>query len=266
MITTLVKWGLWQRRISIIIWSIAVAAFISMYLAFYPSFKNQSAQLQESFKQIPEAAVALFSDTGEFFSPEGYLSSQVFYFMLPLLLGILAISLGSSLLAKEERDGTIELLLSRPVSRANLLVAKATIGLVCIAVVGSVGLLTTVGLSNLVDIEVPLGYIAEATLVAILLSVSFCAVAFALSATGRLGRGMAVSVSSLVAIAGYVVGSLVGMADWLKYPAKLFPFYYYRPAEILTGTYNWNNLWYMFGLIVVSALVAHFSFRQRDIR
>ncbi|MBI2368924.1 MAG: MFS transporter [Deltaproteobacteria bacterium] len=50
--------------------------------------------------------------------------------MLPLLLSVLTIGLGSRLLAKEESEGTLELLLARPVSRAKLLAAKAMAGLV----------------------------------------------------------------------------------------------------------------------------------------
>lgn len=262
----IVKWGLRQRRWSIIVWSVTVAAFIVMNLAFYPSFKDKSLELEESFSQIPDVAVALFSDTGEFFSPTGYLSSQVYYFMLPLLLGILAIGLGASLLAKEEADGTIELLLSRPISRRKLLVGKAATGLMIVGIVGFVSLVSIIVVAQIVQIDVGLAGMILATLVAILLAICFGSVAFMVAAIGRAGRGSAIGIASLYALGGYIISSLLQVADWLKYPAKLFPFKYYHPAEILNGTYDWRNLWFMVVVTCIAGFVSILTFNNRDIQ
>ncbi len=129
----LLRWGIWQKRWFILWWIIAITGFISLNLAFYPTFKNQQEELNKSLSQIPDSAKALFSDTGDFVSPTGFLSSQVFYFMLPMLLGVMAISLGSSVIGREEKEGTIELILSRPVSRGTLLASKAMIAGIIVA-------------------------------------------------------------------------------------------------------------------------------------
>jgi ABC-2 type transport system permease protein len=260
----IIKSELWQRRFSIVWWSIGVAAFIAVNLAFYPSFKDQSQQLSEAMSQIPESAVALFSDTGEFFSPTGYLSSQVFYLMLPLLLGILAISLGSSLLAREENDGTLELLLSRPVSRSALLTGKLIAGLIITLIPAVVATLVTVGLAKLVELEVSTKGILLASLAATLLSLSFGAIAFLLTAVGKM-RIASVAIATLFALGGYIISSLTDIASWLKWPAKLFPFSYYMPSEIMLGTYNWMNILYILGLLTACVFCAFIAFRKRDI-
>lgn len=260
----ILRWELWQRRWSIMWWSLGVTAFIAVNLAFYPSFKDQSEQLAEAMSQIPESAVSLFSDTGEFFSPVGYLSSQVFYIMLPLLLGILAISLGSSLIGKEEKEGTIELLLSRSISRKNLIVSKAGAGLVITLAIGLVATIVTVGLARIVELDVASMRIVAASLVCILLAISFGSIAFLISSFGR-ARIASVGIATLYALGGYIIASLIDVASWLKWPAKLFPFDYYQPAAIMNGTYNWLNLLFFVALIGISLTVSWIVFRKRDI-
>ena len=97
----ILHWGLWQRRWSVLWWSVGVTAFVILQMAFYPVIRDQQAQLEKSFEQLPESAVALFSDTGDFFSPVGFLSGQIFYLMMALLMGALAIGAGASLIARE---------------------------------------------------------------------------------------------------------------------------------------------------------------------
>ncbi|MCA9337825.1 ABC transporter permease subunit [Candidatus Saccharibacteria bacterium] len=260
----LIKWGLWQKRWFIMWWCIALVGFIFLNLIFYPSFKDQAAQLEQSFSQIPESTRALFSDTSDFFSPTGYLSSQVFYLMMPMLLGILAITLGSSLIAREEKDGTIELLMSRPVSRRALLAGKALVGVVILFAVGMVGMLTTVIMSKLVDLAVPSKDIALATLASTLLALSFGTVAYMITSFGK-ARVASVGLATLFALGGYIIVSLSGAASWLKWPSRAFPFHYYHASEILEGTYQWRNMLFIVAVVLASSIIAWVAFRRRDI-
>src|SRR3970040_767608 len=108
------RWTIRQRRWSMLIWCVGVTAFIALNLLLYPTVRDQAAQLNQVLENLPQASRSLFSDSAYLLSPTGYLSTRVYYLLLPLLLSVLAIGLGSSLLAKEENEGTIELLLSRP--------------------------------------------------------------------------------------------------------------------------------------------------------
>ncbi len=261
---SIIKWTIWQRRWFILWWCLGIAAFIFVNLIFYPSFKDQAAELEKSLASIPDSARALFSDTGDFFSPEGYLSSQVFYLMMPLLLGILSITLGSSLIAREEKEGTIELLLSRPISRSRLLLGKAIGGLIVVGVVSTVGLATVLIMSKLVGIPIATIHIGLTMLASILVALSFGTIAFTITMLGK-ARVASVGLSTLIALGGYIIVSLSGAATWLKWPSKIFPFYYYHPAEILKSTYNWQNMLYVIGVMVACIFISWFAFRGRDI-
>ena len=261
----IVRWTLRQRRWSILWWCVGILAFIFVNLVFYPTFKDQASQFNKTFEQMPQTARQLFTDTGDFFSPVGYLSSQVFYLMLPLLLGVLAISLGSSLIGKEEREGTIEMLLARPVSRAKLIFSKSLSGGLILVFVGLLSTLFIVLMCKLVGIDVSLINTFLAGMMVVLLAASFGAVAFAVTMLGRGAKGASVGLASLVALGGYILVSLSGTVSWLHWPAKILPFNYYHSSELLVGTYNWANLLYFAALIAGCGVVSWVAFRRRDL-
>lgn len=259
------RWTIWQRRWSIFWWCVGILFFAFLTLIFYPTIQNQSAQLNKSFDQLPQTAKQLFTDTSDLFSPVGYLSSQMFYLMYPLLLGVLAINLGMGLIGKEERDSTIEMLLARPVSRGRLLFGKAAAGLLIVLFVSLLSILFTALMCQLVNLDVKFVYVLEAGATVALLALTFGAVAFMLTALGRAGRAASIGLSALVALGGYILVSLAPSVEWLRWPAKIFPFNYYRSSELLTGTYNWSNLIYFGGVIAGCLVISYLAFRRRDL-
>ncbi len=259
-----IKWTLLQRKFSTFWWSLGILFLIFINMIFYPSFKDDAEQLQQSFENLPDSAVQFIGGSTDFFSAIGFLNSQIFFITLPLLLGILAISLGSSLLAKEEQDKTIEALLARPISRSQFLAAKIATGILILLGVTLVGLATTILSAELVDLEVPTMKIVLVTLVCFLLALSFFAVAFIFTAIGRT-RGGSIGIATTIALGGYIISSLAGTVEWLKVPSKIFPFDYYHSEAILRGTYNWNNLWFFVAVIAGLTILSWYAFRKRDL-
>lgn len=260
---SVIKWTLWQRRWSMLWWSLGVVSLAVLTLAFYPAIHNQAATLNKSFAGLSNSTLALFGGT-DFFSPVGYLNSQLVYVMFPLLLIILGVGLGSSLIAREEVDGTIESLLSRPISRSKLLLSKALAGGLIIAVVTGVGSVVVITMAKAVHLGIPLGNIAIACVACFMLVLTFSVVAFLLAATGR-GRVGALGIATVYALGGYIVGSLAGTVHWLKNISLIFPYHYYHSADILGGSFNWSSIWIFTLFIVGCLLIAWLSFRQRDL-
>jgi ABC-2 type transport system permease protein len=239
-------------------------AFIFLTLIFYPSFKQDAAELQKTFENLPDAALQLLGGSTDFFSPVGYLNSQVYFIMMPILLGIVAIGQGSNILTKEEQDKTIEGLLSRPVSRTKLLFSKAISGLAILSIITIATHLSVVLVSKIVDLEVSIGLMTQATFVCFLMCLSFGAIAFLLTSTGR-AKGASMGVAAFVAFGGYIISSLSGTVTWLSAPSKIFPFNYYDSEAILRGAYNWNNIWYFVVVIYLCCVLSWVAFRRRDI-
>lgn len=260
-----IKWTLRQRRWSIFWWSIGLIAFVSLELGVYPSIKDQAAQLNDVLARMPSSVRALLGGSSDLFSPVGYLNSRLFYLLLPLMLSILAIGLGSSLIAREETDGTLELILARPIARGKLLAAKALAGFLNVAIVL---LLTTSAILiwiKAVGLSVPLPSVAFAVVQAGLLSLLFGSIAFCLCAVGKAGRGMSIGVTALIGLGSYVVASLESTVDWLSWPARFLPYHYYNPTNTMNGDYAWGVIAAYVILIMSLMLIAWATFRRRDL-
>lgn len=97
-------------------WGIGLIAFGAVYISVYP-------QVIQSIGNIGD--LPLYEALGMSFKGfESYIASVVINF-LPILLGIYAIIAGTGILAGEEDDGTLELVMAQPVSRFQVVTAKA---------------------------------------------------------------------------------------------------------------------------------------------
>jgi ABC-2 type transport system permease protein len=245
-------------------WSIGIIGFIFITMVFYPTFKDQGAELAKSFQNLPDAAVQLFGGSTDFFSPVGYLNSQIFFLMLPLLLTALAVALGASLIGKEEDDKTIEILLARPLSRTRVLFGKALAGVAILSFVSALGILSIAVSGRLFDVDVATRYILLAGFDCWLLALATGAVAFLLTSTGK-ARNAAVGAAALLGVGGYLISSLSETVDWLEVPSKLMPFHYYQSEATLNGNHHWANALFPLAIILLCAGLSYLAFRRRDI-
>jgi ABC-2 type transport system permease protein len=259
------RWTIRQRRWSVFWWSLAIAILVIFTMAFYPTIRDQADQLEKSFSELSNTTVSLFSDTNQIFSPVGYLSSQLFYLTLPMLLSVLTIGLGSSLIAREEDSGTIELLLARPLARGSLILGKTAAAVVILAIVGVAALISLLIMAKLVHIAVPLPAIAVAMLSAAAMALLFGALSFAVTCLGRTARAASIGIAALVAVGGYIISSLSSAVEWLRWPSVVSPFHYYHPAEILGGDYHWAELAGLLGVSLAMGLISWWAFRRRDL-
>jgi ABC-2 type transport system permease protein len=89
-----------QRR-ALIWWTLGLIALTAVTLLAYPSVRD-SPEMNNYMEDLPEAVVALFGNETDLGSPEGYLNSQLFSLMAPLLLAIYAVTQGTGAIAGEE--------------------------------------------------------------------------------------------------------------------------------------------------------------------
>ena len=115
-----------DMRRSIVWWSLGLIAMTALMIAVYPTIRD-NPDLNKLVENYPEALKAFIAFGGDldYTSGAGYLGSELFAFMVPLLLSIAAIGAGARATAGEEEGGTIDLLLANPVSRQRLVFEKA---------------------------------------------------------------------------------------------------------------------------------------------
>ncbi len=264
----IIGWELRQRRSALMGWLLACVVLTAVLLLIYPSIRDQSHQLNKVINQLPAGLRGLKTGSSasvDVGSAVGFLNSQVYYATLPILFIILAISRGSALIGRDEHDHTLELLLSRPISRGRLLVGKAISGALELLLVGAATSLVVIVLGHAVKLDISIARLVLVGLYTTLFSLSFGAIALAISAVGRLTKRASTGLAIFLSLGGYLITSLSGLTHYLIAPARFAPYHYFVPDKILNGQpVNGLNL-YLLGCFVLTGLVAYFGFRRRDI-
>lgn len=105
----------------------------------------------------------------------------MFAFTVPALLLVFGIGMGARTIAREEERGTVDLLLSLPVTRRRVLLEKAAGGACVLFGLGAVLFLALLAGSTAVDMEIAAARLAEISLATVLLVPPFAALALAVS-------------------------------------------------------------------------------------
>jgi ABC-2 type transport system permease protein len=199
-----------RRRISLLWWSLGLAAFVGLLAVAYPTVRDNS-ELDRTFAGLPPSVQTLLglSAANPLTSPVGYLNSQYFANVLPLILLVFAIGLGAWAISGDEAAGTLELLLANPVSRKQVAVARAAALVVLLGVLIAVAASALVALAPPTGLNkgLPLGRMVAATAACGFLALVFACIAFAVGAAwGR--RSIAMASAATLAIASYVIEGL----------------------------------------------------------
>src|SRR5262245_66674443 len=95
-----------ERGRSLLWWTLGLVGLIGITVAFYPSIRDDPG-LAEFGENLPESLRALFiGGELDLASPVGYLNSQVYAAVAPLVFLVFSIGAGAGAVAGEEERGT----------------------------------------------------------------------------------------------------------------------------------------------------------------
>jgi ABC-2 type transport system permease protein len=111
------------RLKSVVIWSLAVMAISFFFFSIFPVFADQAALMNEVLAQFPPELRAAFGmDQMDLSTVLGFYSFE--FLFIQLCLAIQAGNYGFGLVSIEESELTADFLLSKPVSRTQILTSK----------------------------------------------------------------------------------------------------------------------------------------------
>ena len=263
MLTTL-RYSLAQFRGQILGWGLGVAALGLILVPFYDVFMEQQADFMQMLESYPPEFMAFFGgDAASMTTPAGYLGMYGFS-MLPVILGIFALIAGSGLLASDEENGRLDLIVAHPVSRAALFwgrLAGFVLSTVAILILSWLGFSVLLG-GSLLDVswgEMALPFLP---LLAQVLCYGTLALLFSMLLPARRLAAMA---AGLVMVVSYFSSSMATLNESLAAVARFLPYDYFQGGDALSGL----NLTWFLGLLAAStvlALLAWWRFQRRDIR
>jgi len=265
MLSSVFAKALRDRRRAFLYWSLGLVAFIAMEVAVYPTVRDNPTfkTLGESY---PKAIKDLFSFGGQFdiVSGAGFLGIEAFSIVVPMMLIYCTVAVGANAIAGEEERGTLDLLLSLPLSRSRCLLEKLAALVVETLALGLVLWTVLVIAVLLAKMHVKVVELLAATLLALALALVFGMIALAVgAASGR--RGLAIGVPAALAVATYVLNSLASLVGWLGHLQWFSPFYYYTRSDPLRTGLDISDLLVLLAIAAVFAAAAPFLFRRRDL-
>jgi ABC-2 type transport system permease protein len=239
--------------------------YVGLIVAIFPSIEG-SPEFDELLESYPEVLKSLFgiAEGGSITSGPGYLDAELFSFMLPLFVLLLAIGSGARTFAGEEDAGRLELLLSYPVRRREAVVAKGlAVGVEVLLVCAAAGLALLV-FDPLVGLDLATRNIAGAmgSLAALGLLHGWLALTVGAATSSR---ALAIGVPAGLAAAGYLVNGLHGIAGWLDPFRFVSSFWLVGSSPLQGGADSWGALAVIVAAVAVLAAGAVLV-ERRDLR
>ncbi len=246
-------------------WSVGLVGLVALMTAVYPSVRDNPA-LNNLVQDYPEALKAFiaFGGSVDYVSGAGYLGSELFSFMVPLLFVIAAVSSGAGAIAGEEERGTLELLLSQPLTRQRFAVAKLLSATTEVAVLATVLWLALAAGVRIVGLDISSWNVLAASMTAGALALTFGSIAFVIgAATGR--KAVAVGLAAAAAVAAYLVNALASLVSALEPLQKASPFYHYAASDPLRQGFAASHLLFLLAIAVIAAFAGVLAFDRRDV-
>jgi ABC-2 type transport system permease protein len=203
---------------------------------------------------------------GDLFSLNGAMALGFIHPISIAILGVMVVGFPILSIVGERQRGTLEVLLSRPISRHRLYLALYLVGAISVALLIAVQLATSVLSAQLSGVlaELDLRSVPQVWFMGWLMAMAFMAIGFAASVS--FDRVMpALGVTLVVVLVSYVievVGSIWPSAAWVS---DYSLFHYVRTKELLEGTLRLGDVALLGGVLVVAVAYTWIVFPRRDI-
>jgi ABC-2 type transport system permease protein len=250
---------------SVIIWSVAVAVLIFVFVSLFSSFAQDAALLNEAMANFPEGLLTAFGLNGVDLSTVLGYFSFVFLFA-QICLAIQAANYGFSLVSVEEREWTADFLLAKPVGRTQILTSKLLVALSGLVITNIVVWIASFLFINLFkgDATYETGSLLLLLLSIVPFQLFFLAVGLVVSLLVKRIR----SVTPYAMALGFGMYVLSVFGDMLGESAleKVTPFKHFEPNYIIQHeAYDLPLVLVSVSVIVISLVGSYMLYTRRDI-
>jgi len=249
---------------SLLIWSGIVVVFNLVGFLKFSAYYNNPEMLA-ILDSLPPAMLSAFSMSAfNLTTVTGFFGIMVTYF--GLILAIAATMWGSGVISKEERDKTVELSLTLPITRARLITAKTAAMVVdCLILLLITWGITLVSSQQYHPDSEFYRFVAIGMLSFLFLQMIFLALGILLGCALKKHKQSG-SLAVWLLLGTYFLSILVGLnkdLDFLKY---LTPFKYFDPAQLLHESRLEFPFVLLSAAIITSCMAAAYaSYAKRDL-
>lgn len=252
---------------SLVLWSVIICALIFFTMSLFRSVLQYQQQIMGMVKIVPMAAMKArgFGNISDIFSGLGFYAANNIVYMM-LLGSIYSMVLASNIILKEEYGKTAEYLMSRPLSRDEILFSKLSLSLLNIVILNlAAGITGLVSLLVFKSGNLPIRPFLVITLYTFLLNLFF----------GALGAGIAVLIKRPRPVTFFCVGLILvfyfiftisrisGVSGEFGYVSP----FKWVDMDVLNPAYgaDFRRILLFSGLVLILTITSLFVYRKKDI-
>lgn len=196
---------------TLLAWSITLIALVSIQMSIYPSISENTGAIQQFLDAYPDAIKKIFR-MEDYTTGPGFLGTELYSMMVPLVLIAVGATWGASATAEEEDDGTADVLLTLPISRTRILISKIAAAMSAVVLLAILAMLNILALRSAVDMDIAVDKLIAASISSIALGFFFAGIAFLIGSFSR-HKGGAVGGVTGIALIAFLIYSLSGLVD-----------------------------------------------------
>ena len=252
-----------DSRKSLFFYSLGGIAIGLYTTLFYPTIRDATG-FTDFLEQLPEVIKAMIGDADTYTTAEGFLNTEVFSFMGPLVIGVFTIIAGMSAIAGEEESHTLDQLLANPISRTSVLLQKAAAlltGLLGVTTALWIGLMAGSKIAGF-DLSVTGTTQAVVSLYALGATLGLIALSIG-AATGR--KSLAGGVAATVGITGFLLDTFLSVVELLEPARFVSVFYYFNSNDVIINGINLTHFFILAGISAAVLGIAAWRFERRDV-
>jgi ABC-2 type transport system permease protein len=252
-----------DRWKSTLFYGIGLAAYTLMITAIYPSFKNMP-NVDEFLENYPEELLRFFGASEfDFTNFNSYINIEFLGLMLVIIVGVYVFAFARSVTAGEMKDGTLELLVTQPIERWEIVASKSAVMLA-----GIVALMVTVVLSIFAFgsmFGVGVSYSGFASFLPVAIALFLCIGCYAILLEVIMPRGGTMAAVGLTI--GFYLINFIGRSVSSVSAIRYFSiFNYYDPSKVLAeGTVPWLDVLVLVGVGLACVAAGAYIFQHRDL-
>lgn len=250
---------------ALIIWVVIISGLMILTIGMFPEVAKQQEAIEQIMKGMPEGFIKAFgmdkinmSDALGYYATKGYV-------ILTLFGSIYSVMLTGNILSKEHNEKTIEFLLSKPISRSQIVSQKLLsvfVNLVIFNLIINVTIYTTF---KAVNADLDFKVFALMSFAPFMLHLVFSSISFLLSSIMKKSRSI-ISISLGIIFIMYFLSIVSSISDKYENIKYITPFEYVNPITIvLNKSLDTTYIIIMFGIILLSVAASYIIYQKKDI-
>jgi ABC-2 type transport system permease protein len=250
----------------IIYWGLGLGALSMVVMLIIPS-ADVLQEYAELIESMPPFLMQAFgaNDMEALATPEGFIGLEIFSFVI-LLLAAYAVNAGLNIIANDENDGAMDILLTLPVPRWRVVVERfAAYALIVVIIALNTYLGLVVG-NTLTELEVNMQVMAAASVN--MIPVTLAVMAFTVFVAGLTSRrGVVLAASTMFVVISYFVYTIGNAVNTTaaNVASSLSVFNYYDHEAVVMDGMQWDNVTILLVVMVALVGIALMTFERRDV-